>query len=360
MAGPRIAFVQDWLTTFRGGEQVLLALHDLFPGAPIYTSIYNPEAVPQFAGATVRTSYLQKIPGAKRRFEVLIPLMPQAFESFDLKGYDIIVSVGNGMSKGVLAHPGQRHVWYCHTPARYLWNLGGDNRNKGRFDSGLREYVSHKMRIWDAVSAQRPDVIVTNSITDQERIRKVYRRDATVVYPPVRTDRFQPQDGSKDYFLSVGQLVAYKRTDLAMAACMAAQQPLVVVGAGPERQKLEKLAAGSPLISFRGRLSDQELAEAYANAKALIFAAEEDFGIVPVEAMSAGVPVIAFGKGGATESVVAGKSGQFFAEQNVGSLVAAIAAFDPETYSPAVVRAQAERFDTVHFQDQMKALILGK
>ena len=358
---PRIALVQDWLTTFRGGEQVLLALHTLLPEAPIYTSIYNPEKVPQFSRATVHTSYLQKIPTAKTRFQVLIPLMPQAFESFDLKSYDVVLSVGNGFSKGVITHPGQRHLWYCHTPARYLWKLGGDTRNEGRADSWLRSYAEHRLRIWDVVSSSRPDVIIANSQGTADRIAKIYRREANVIYPPVDTSRFNlSSDTPEDYFLTVGQLVAYKRVDLVISACLAAGKRLKVVGEGPERQALERVAQGSPLIEFLGRVSSDELGYLYAHTQAFIFAGEEDLGIVPIEAMSAGRPVIAFKRGGLTETVREGLSGIFFAEQTVESLVEAVKEFKVGDFEPEKVRAHATTFSLDVFNQQIAKVLASE
>ena len=358
MENPRIALVQDWLTTFRGGEQVLLALHNLYPEAPIYTSIHNPAKTPQFAQADIRTSYLQRIPGAKKRFETLIPLMPFAFESFDLKEYDIVISVGNGLSKGVVTHPHQRHIWYCHTPARYLWKMGGDNRNQGKADSGLRAWAEHHLRVWDVASSTRPDVLVANSKNTVSRIAKIYRRDSEVIYPPVDTERFlSTKDKLGDYFLTVSQHVAYKRVDLVIAACIAAKKKLKVVGEGPESPALKKLANGSKYIEFLGRVSLEELQHLYAHTQAFIFAAEEDLGIVPIEAMSAGRPILAFGKGGARETVQAGITGEFFMEQSAEALTEALKEFDPKKYDSKDICKHAETFGVEAFNKGIRALV---
>jgi glycosyltransferase involved in cell wall biosynthesis len=355
----KVALVQDWLVTFRGGEQVLLALHTMFPEAPIYTSLYDPVRVPQFDNARIIPSYLQKLPAAHKRHELLVPLMPAAFESFDLKGYDVVISVGTGFSKGVITMPGQNHISYCHTPPRYLWKLGADTRNEGRWDSGLRAIAEHRLRIWDVVSSERPDRFLANSLTTQSRISKIYRRHSEVIYPPVNTAKYQPVAAAEigDYALSVGQLVAYKRIDLIIEACIRRKQPLKIVGTGPEEAKLKALAAESPYIEFLGRVSDERLQEIYPRAKVFVFAAEEDFGIVPVEAMAAGRPIIAYGHGGVTESVEDGVSGVFFVEQTTDSLVAALDAFDPHAFNSRKIQAHADKYSVATFEGAIRQAV---
>lgn len=353
MAAPKVALVHDWLSTYGGAEQVLLALHELFPEAPIYTSVWNREKVKGFGQAPIITSYLQKLPAASRRHQVLIPLMPLAFEAFDLKGYDLVISSTTGLAKGVITHPGQKHLSYCHTPPRYLWHLGGDDRTQG----WLRQQVAHRMRLWDVVSAERVDRFLANSETVRARIEKIYRQPATVVYPPVDTGRFSLEGYRQgDYFLSVGRLVGYKRVDILVEACKQLGLPLKVVGEGPEKAHLERLAAGSR-VEFLGRVADTELAGLYAGAKAFLFAAEEDFGIVPVEAMSAGKPVIAYERGGLTESVQEGLTGRLFPEQTVQAAAAAIQAFRPEEFNPEKIRSHALGFDREVFKQKIRLLV---
>lgn len=347
----KVALVHDWLTGFAGAEQVLLALHEIFPEAPIYTSVWNKEKTPQFSQATVIPSYLQKFPGAIGHHQLFIPLMPQAFESFDFKGFDVIISITTGLSKGIITQPDQLHIAYCNTPPRYLWRLGNDTRNEGRLDSGLRNWISHKLRIWDIVSADRVDAFLANSHTVAERVAKIYRKPSTVIYPPVNTNRFSPSDKKPgNYMLSVGRLVEYKRVDLIIQACLAAGCPLKIAGEGPERSKLEQLAAGHPTIEFLGRVPDADLKELYGQALAFIFAAEEDFGIVPVEAMSAGRPVIAYRKGGATETVEDGITGLFFDQQTPDSLATVLRTFQAEQFDSQRIRRHAEKFDKKVFQ----------
>lgn len=357
--GLRVALAFDWLTTSGGGEQVLLAAHHLFPTAPIYTSLYAPHNVPQFSGATVNTSYLQLLPYAHKRHQLLIPLMPAAFESFNFKEFDAVISIGNGFSKGIITVPGQFHLSYCQTPPRYLWNLGNDSRNRGRLDSPLRAIAEHQLRIWDVVSAARPDRILANSQTVADRIAKIYRRQADVLYPPVDTDLFLPtEQPTNDYFLSVGRLVGYKRIDILISACLKSGQLLKIVGEGPERNELEKQAQGSSLIQFLGRQPIERLQELYANAKAFLFAGEEDFGIVPVEAMSAGRPVLAYNKGGLTESVLDGVTGMLYPMQSSESLVAAISIFDPNRYDSKTIRQHAKKFSTSVFIDGLRQAVI--
>ncbi len=353
----KIALIQDWLTGFAGGEQVLLALHEMYPEAPIYTSLYNPEKTPQFAGAQVISSYLQKMPVVSKRDKLAIPLMPAAFESFDLKEFDTIVSVGGGLSKGIITHPGQRHISYCHTPIRYIWRLGGDERNHGKWDSALREWAMHKMRQWDVVSAVRPDQFIANSTTVQDRIAKIYRRDSVVISPPVDVDRFEVVDDPSDYLLTVGRMVAYKRIDLIIDACKKAKKKLKVVGSGPEEPKLRRLAEDIPWIEFMGRVSDEELKYLYSHAKAFIFAAEEDAGIVPIEAMACGRPVIAYAKGGVTDVVVEGTHGTYFAEQTSESLIKALFHFESLTFDGKVIRKHAESYRSSVFKEKIRNVI---
>lgn len=355
----KIALVQDWLTGFAGGEQVVLALHEMYPDAPIYTSLYNKEKAPQFAKAKVIPSYLQRVPGLLKRDKLAIPLMPAAFESFDLKGFDVVLSVGAGFSKGVITHPGQRHISYCHTPIRYIWRLGGDNRNQNTWDSALRERAMHGLRVWDVVSAARPDEFIANSSTVQARLAKIYRRESVVLSPPISLERFVLSEHSEDYFMTVGRLVGYKRADVVVQAFLETKKKLKVVGTGPEEARLRALAKNSPNIEFLGRVSDSELNHLYTNARAFVFAAEEDAGIVPVEAMACGKPVIAYGCGGVTDVVVDGTHGLFFKDQTPASLHDALERFETVTFDPKVIRKRAESFRKEIFQEKMRKIIEG-
>jgi glycosyltransferase involved in cell wall biosynthesis len=357
---PKVALVHDWLTGEAGAEQVLLALHRLFPEAPIYTSVRNPERTPSFEGMDIRTSFLQKWPLWKRQ-QLYPQLRPLAFESFDLSDYDVVISIASAESKGVVTRPGTVHICYCNTPIRYYWN--DYHAYLGRMEFGLLNplvrlvmpYLTNYLRLWDYTAAQRVDYFVANSKTTQARIGKYYRRDSQVIYPPVAVDSFKYQTKKDDYFLCVGRLVPYKRVDLAVQACTEQKLTLKVAGEGPELDKLKKLAG--PTIEFLGRVPSSELPALYAKARAFIFAAEEDFGIVPVEAMASGTPVITYGLGGATETVVDGVTGLYFGEQTVESLIEALKKFDKQKFEPKLIRARAEEFNESRFAKELSELV---
>jgi len=352
-----IAIVHEWITNVAGAERVILAIKELFPKAPIYTAVFDSAKAKPFANMDVRTSFLQKIPLMKTKRELLVPFTPFAFESFDLSEYDLVISSTTMAAKGIITKPTTLHVSYCHTPPRYLWEPQVDPRAaKGPF-SGLRQNTIHKMRLWDRVAADRVDYYMANSRYIKNRVRKYYQRDAEVVYPCVDVDRFEPAKSEEieDYFLFVSRLVNYKRCDIVVEAFNKLGLPLKVIGRGPEKDKLVKSARSN--IEFLGFVTDQDMKKYYERAKAFIFAAEEDFGIVPVEAMAAGRPVIAFGKGGVTESVVGGKTGEFFAEQTAESLIAAVKNFDPKKYDSSVIRQHAEKFSKENFKKEFKVKI---
>lgn len=351
---PNLAIIHDWMTGFAGAEQQLLILHQLYPDAPIYTSIYAPEKMKPFKEAEVITSYLQRLPKIFRRQQILVPLMPAAFERFNLDQYETVFSISNGPAKGVLTNPYQRHIAYINTPMRYIWNLGGDNRAA----RGLAAWSAHSLREWDVVSAARPDLYYANSITVQKRIKKIYRRDSEVLYPPVNTDKFLPSYKKPEpFFISVGRLVGYKRVDLVIQAFQQTGYNLKIIGDGPERKNLEKLASSSKNIQFCGRVSDEVLKEMYANTRAFVFPSEEDFGIVPVEAMSAGRPVLAYGRGGVTETVIDTKTGLFFKEQTPESLAEVLERFKDSDWDPKIIRDQALKFDQKIFREKVKTII---
>ncbi len=348
-----IALVHEWITNVAGAERVLLALKELFPKAPIYTAVFDPEKAKPFKKFDVRTSFLQNVPMMKSKRELLVPLTPFAFEQFDLSEYDLVISSTTVAAKGIITKPDTLHISYCHTPPRYLWEPDTDPRaRKGKF-SWLREATIHNMRLWDRVAADRVDKFVANSKYIAKRIKKYYGRDAAVIYPGVDTNKFTPGDITdvKDYYLFVSRLVDYKRCDIVVEAFNKLNIPLKVIGRGPEREKLMKIANDN--IEFLGYLSDDDMKKYYREAKAFIFAAEEDFGIVPVEAMACGRPVIAFGKGGATESVVENVTGVFFPEQTAASVIEAVNNFDSSKFNPDLIRKHAEKFSVDRFKKEI-------
>jgi glycosyltransferase involved in cell wall biosynthesis len=360
----RIAIVHYWFLNHRGGERVVEAIAAMFPGADLFSLLADPKAVPKsLRGRSLHTSFVQNLPGSNRCHRRLLPLYPLALEQFDFSNYDLVISSESGPAKGVLTSARTCHVCYCHSPMRYLWDFYHRYRNGagvGRWSRPFFTLTSHYLRLWDAASADRVDYFAANSRNVATRIRKHYRRDSEVIYPPVNVSAGRLAGKIEDFYLLVGQFVDYKRMDLAIAACNNLGRRLHVVGEGEQYGRLRGLAG--PSIHFCGPLSDGDLREQYAHCRALLFPGEEDFGIVPVEALSFGRPVIAFGRGGVTETVRGidvrssnfpeDSSGIFFLEQSVDSLVDAIKAFEKveHQFRPSRIREQALRFAPHHFQ----------
>jgi glycosyltransferase involved in cell wall biosynthesis len=348
----RVAIVHYWLVGMRGGERVLERLLTLFPDADIYTHVYDPAAVSDaIRDRTVRTTFVNKIPGARRHYQKLLPLMPMALEQLDLSGYDLVISSESGPAKGVVTNPDTVHLCYVHTPMRYLWDGYHQYRaSAGPVTRAAMACLFPRLRTWDCASAARPDRLLANSMFVRRRIAKAWNRDATVVYPPVAVDEFAPGGETDDYYLWVGQLVPYKRPDLAVDAFNALGLPLVMVGHGPLAARIR--ARKGDNIKMVDRLSFAELKQGYSRCKALIFTAEEDFGIIPVEVAASGRPVLAYGGGGALETVTDGVSGLFFEEQTVDALIEGVrrmerwaAEFQPELAVQSVQRFAPGAFD---------------
>lgn len=350
-----IAIVHDWLSEFAGADKVLWQLKQIYPDADIYTSVYDKEKVPQFDKYEIRTTYLQKLPLSKRLRSIMIPLMPLAFEQLDLSKYDLVISNSTSAAKGVITRPNTCHISYCHTPTRYLWMPEMDTRAS---TSWLRRKANKALKVWDIAAVARVDYFIGNSENVSLRIKKYYKRDSEVVYPPVDTSFFniKKENVSRgEYFLFVGRFVPYKKADLVIKAFNKMGVELRLIGTGPEEDKLKKMAKSN--IKFLGRASDKAYLENLKSAKALIFPSEEDFGIVPVEAMACGTPVIAYGVGGAKETVVGGITGEFFSEQTPESLINVINKFDPDKYKFEDLRSQAERFSIEEFSINFKKLV---
>ncbi len=367
----RVAIVHYWFVKFRGGERVVEALAEMFPQADLFTLVLDPDALPpSLRSRHFTTSFLQKMPGVKRHYKKLLPLFPLALEQFNLDDYDLVISSESGAAKGVLTRPRTCHICYCHTPMRYIWDMYHQYRAKPGMGGAARLVFSlsaHYLRLWDYAAAARVDYFVANSRNVAGRIGKHYRRKATVINPPVNVCAGHISPEVDDYYLTVGQLVDYKRVDLAIEACNRLRRPLRIIGEGEEFERLRTLAG--PTVKFLGHLPDRELRENYARCRALLFPGEEDFGIVPVEAQSFGRPVIAFGRGGALETVVGGSptdpgspeasTGVFFAEQSADSLAGAIRWFDSNEsrFSPAFIQRHAERFGVSRFKTEMRAFV---
>lgn len=357
----KIAIVCDWLTNFGGAERVILALHQLFPGAPIYTAIYNSEKMPGFENADIRTSYLQHFPFAKKKHQLYLPLYPHVFESFDLGEYDIVISSSHSCAKGIITKPQTLHICYCHSPMRYAWD-GSHSYVQGykmnNFLKRLGGHFLHKIRIWDRLSAERVDSFIANSHFVQKRIAKYYRKPSSVIHPFVDTKRFTIGTDRESFYLAVGRLTSYKRFDLIVDAFNKLCLPLKIVGTGIAMEELKEKA--KPNIQFSGNIPDSELSLLYRKAKALIFPQVEDFGITPLEAMASGCPVIAYDKGGALETVNDGKSGMFFHEQTDTAIMKAVREFEQKKFKPETIREQAEKFDISIFNKKILEFIEHK
>ena len=364
---PKIAIVADWLTNMGGAEEVVLALHEAFPDAPIYTSTYAPESMPRFKGIDVRTTYLQNLPRPLRKLHKFVPMLRvRAFQKLDLSEFDIIISSSSAESKQIKkTRPGQIHICYCHTPIRYYWSHYSEYKKDpgfGKLNWLLRltmPLVVPAQRKADFSAAQEVDVFIANSEIVKQRIATYYKKPATVVHPPVDVNRFEPSRVRGDYYVALGRQVPYKRIDLAVAAATKLDLPLRVYGSGSEHQRLVEMAG--PNVTFFtdrfGDASDAAVSEALNSAKGYIFPAEEDFGIVQVEALAAGAPVIGYGKGGTLDIVQDGESGVLFHEQTIDAVAAAITQAESITFLPGTLRRKAKRFDKSLFLTKIRKIV---
>ncbi len=358
----RVALVHEYLNQFGGAERMLASLAEMFPNAPIYTLLYDEQATRGlFTGREIYTSFLQRLPGAVKHHERYPLLMPLAIEQFDLSGFDIVISVSASFAKGIITKPNTRHICYCLTPPRFLWdNSQQFSRDFGfpRIIRGLMPPFISYLRLWDRQASGRVDEFWRISDFVGERIQKYYRRPSTLIYPPVDMGKFSIfnfQFSKSEHFLMVGRLVSYKKFDIAVKAFNELGLPLKIIGIGPELARLKSLA--TPNIEFLGQVDDTELARYYRGARALIFPQEEDFGIVPLEAMASGRPVIAYRGGGAMETVIEGETGVFFDTQTPEDLIDAVQRFDLKRFDPLRCRAQAERFSTEIFKESIRSAL---
>lgn len=365
MPAPKIAIVHDWLTIMGGAENVVLELHKLFPKAPIYTSVYNPVAVPAFKDADIRTTYLQtKLPKFLRYRHTLWPtLRAKAFRKLDLSEFDIIISSSSAEAKAVRkTRSDQVHIAYIHTPIRYYWSHYEEFRREfkfGAFTPFIRPIIPmmvRRMRKLDLESIKDIDVLIANSTVTQQRIKKYYKRSSTVIHPPVDVERFTPPPkGERSGYIVWGRHVPYKRFDLAIEAANRLRVPLTIVGSGPDTPRLKKLAG--PTVKFTGRVSDKELVRLAQTAKGFLFPNEEDFGMSAVEALAAGTPVIAYAKGGALDIVQDGETGVLFKKQTVEELVSAMQRFETMDFLPATLHRKAKRFDKGLFANKIRKVV---
>jgi glycosyltransferase involved in cell wall biosynthesis len=358
----RVALIHDCIIHVGGAERVLQNLHAVFPDAPIYTLVSVRKAAEEmFPGARIHTSFAQHLPWSTRFFRAYFPLYPMAVESFDLRGFDVILSSSFAFAKGVLPPPSAVHICYCYTPLRYLWSEYHFHRAtvfRQPWKRAFTDPLMSQLRIWDRISADRVDHFVAISSATAARIAKYYRRESSIIYPPAPVRAISPSKASEDFFLLVSRLMPYKRVDLAVQAFNQLGLPLRIVGSGPEEGELRRQSKRN--IQFLGSVGDSQLADCYSRCRALVFPAIEDFGIVMVEAQAYGKPVIAFSGGGASEIVVDGETGILFPEQTPAALDSAVQDFDQMTFDPDRIRQHALKFDESEFRNRILSFVEEK
>ena len=362
----RVAIVHDWLVNYGGAERVVEELLKIYPEADIFTLVYDEKKMGKiFPKEKVHTSFMQKWPCATKLYTKFLSFMPKAFESFDLSNYKLVICSSSSCAKGVITPPLVPHIAYIHTPMRYAWDKYFEYKSRsGRITQFFMDKWMPKIRLWDYVSSQRIDTLIANSNYISRRIKKYWNRESTVIYPPVNTDRLVPNyKPHEDFFVVFSRFVPYKRIDLAIQACGNLKKKLVVIGSGSQEKSLKKLAASyrDADITFTGRISDKEVMDYLQRCRAMIFCAEEDFGIIPVEAQCCGRPVIAFGKGGALETVINGKTGTFFSHATVDSVERAINRFEEleknGAFDADFISQHAKTFSAQRFAREIKEAI---
>ncbi|MDB4978223.1 MAG: group 1 glycosyl transferase [Candidatus Peribacteria bacterium] len=357
----KLAIVADWLTVFGGAEHAIAEFHELWPKAPLFTTVARPEKLGPLAHADIRTTTLQRFYNIVKKHQALLLLMPRAVESMDLRGFDTILSSSHAVAKGIIPPHGSVHICYCHTPMRYAWEMEDEYLDDFRVPKLLRKAIKtrlKKLRRWDMTTAKRVDMFIANSSETQKRIQNVYARDSIIIPPPAADRLFQTPlipAGERSYFLAIGRLVPYKRFDLLIEAANALRFPLRIAGTGQEEARLKHMAG--PTVEFLGFVPDAELPQLYGGAKALLFPQYEDAGIVPLEAQACGTPVIAYARGGALDSVKNGVTGVFFTEQTPASISSAIQEFNTIRTDPQTIRAHAEQFSATRFRERMQAAV---
>lgn len=357
----KTALVHDWMNQIGGAEDVLEALVEMYPHVPIYTSLYSKKRMPPHWQAwDIRTSFIDKLPFAAKRQQLYFPVYPFAFETFDFRDYDLVISNKSGFSHGIITGPETLHICYCLTPTRYVWRYHqyAEQERLGNLSRMAIQPFLTWLRVWDRVAADRVDHFIAISQEVRHRIGKIYRRDSVIIYPPVDTTRFEPSNRVEDYYLMVGRLVPYRRLDLLIEAFNKMKRPLLIAGSGRDRERLEALAHDN--IQFLGYVPDENLPDLMARCKAFMFPGEEDFGIAPIQAMAAGRPVIAYAGGGALDTVIEGQTGVLFKEQTVAGIVEAVERFDTDSVSSLTIRHHAEQYDTAVFKQKMHDFITEK
>ena len=361
------ALIHDWFSTYAGAEKCVESFTDIWDDFEIYSLIDFLSGADRdkiLKGKRAHTSFIQKLPFAKDKYRNYLPLFPLAIEQFDLSDYDVVLSSSHAVAKGVLTHSNQLHIAYVHTPIRYAWDLYHQYLRESGLDGGLKgmlaKYFLHKIRIWDASTANRVDHYVANSRYIARRIKKTYGKPSDIIYPPVDVDKFTLREAKEDFYLTASRMVPYKKIDLIVEAFSQTDKRLLVIGDGPDMAKIKSKAGKN--VELLGFASDETMADLMGRAKAFVFAAEEDFGITPVEAQACGTPVICFGRGGARETVLDGESGLYFMEQNTKELLAAVAKFEQnyDKFEPVKIRENSLKFSRARFEAEIKSYVEKK
>jgi len=354
----KIALVHDYLAQDGGAERVLKAFHEIWPDAPIFVLFHNRDRIQYFHNADVRESFIARLPFGRTKYQWYLPMMPRATEHHNLREFDVVLSSTSAFAKGVLTQPDTLHISYCHTPTRYLWSETHEYIADLKYNILIKSMIPrliHRMRLWDKMSVDRVDYFIANSGTVRNRIQKYYRRDADIIYPPADVDQFTIAKHIDSYFLAGGRLVTYKRFDLLINTFNRLGTRLKIFGTGPELEHLKAMA--KPNIQFLGKVTDRQKADLYARAMAFIHPQVEDLGITPIESMASGRPVIAYGVGGATETVIPGKTGIFFPEQTWESLYETVVNFNPQSWDSAGIREWAQKFSSDDFKERIQKYV---
>jgi len=360
----KVAIVHYWLVNMRGGEKMIEALLDMFPHSDIYTNVYNHKSVSEkIKSHNIYTSSIQKLPFAVKLYQLYMPLMPKALMDFNLQSYDLVISSESGPAKGVVPNPNAYHLCYCHSPMRYLWDMYHDYfKDAGLFVRFFMKRLIPSLRVWDVTSANLVDRFITNSNYVAKRIKRIYNRDAEVVYGPAPVEQYMNIERKpEDFYLFFGQITGYKRLDIAIDACIKSGRKLVVAGAGANKKDIKKYSR-TGLITFKGKVRDDEAASLFSRARALLFPGIEDFGLVPVEAQGAGCPVIAYRDGGALETVKENVTGVFFNEQTPESLISALDYFEKEfnSFDRGVYNKHISQFTKAAFIERIERIVKEK
>ncbi len=360
----KVAIIHDHLAQQGGAEKVLEVLAEMFPEAPIYVLLYKQSNIDKhFPNRDIRASIIQRLPWGVKHYRWYMALMPMAVEFFDLSDFDLVLSSTSSFAKGVITKPETKHICYCHTPTRYLWSDTHQYISELRYNKYFKKIISlilNYVRIWDRQAADRVDFFIANSETCRQRISKYYRRDSVIVYPSIEEDKFYLSSEPGDYYLCGSRLVPYKRIDIVIEAFKGTDKKLKIFGDGLDLDRLKEIAGEATNIEFLGRVSDEKRAELFSRCLAFINPQKEDFGITIVEAMASGRPVIALGQGGATETIIPGVTGEFFAREKASDVAEALAAFDPGKYDPKAIREHALRFSKNNFKESLMGIIEGE